>query len=98
MSDIPERSSDDIENLGVEIAVTRLLDTTERIASSLERIVELIENGIEKEDEYEYEYDHEEYDEPEEHTNLFAGMGGIRGINKGFEDDKSRPEKGEKRN
>jgi len=64
MSDIPERSSDDIENLGVEIAVTRLLDTTERIASSLERIVALIENSIDEPDEYDEEEDGEdEYDE-----------------------------------
>ena len=80
------------ESLDEEITA-RLVEAAESIASSLERIVELIENGIEKEDEY--EYDHEEYDEPEEHTNLFAGIGGIR---KGFEEDKSRPEKGEKRN
>tara|TARA_R110002096_G_scaffold127934_2_gene276066 strand:- start:696 stop:953 length:258 start_codon:yes stop_codon:yes gene_type:complete len=70
----------------------RLVEAAESIASSLERIVELIENGIEKEDEY--EHDDEEYEEPEEHTNLFAGIGGIR---KGLEEDKSRPEKGEKR-
>ena len=82
------------ESLDEEITA-RLVEAAESIASSLERIVELIENGIEKEDEYEYEYDHEEYDEPEEHTNLFAGIGGIR---KGFEGDKSRPERGEKRN
>jgi len=64
MSDIPERSSDDIENLGVEIAVTRLLDTTERIASSLERIVALIENSIDEPDEYDEDEDGEdEYDE-----------------------------------
>ena len=77
----------------------RLVESAESIASSLERIVELIENGIDKEDRY--DHDHEEYDddeEGEEHTNLFAGMGGIRGINKGLEEDKSRPEKGEKRN
>jgi hypothetical protein len=73
----------------------RLVEAAESIASSLERIVELIENGIEKEDEDEYEHDDEEYEEPEEHTNLFAGIGGIR---KGLEEDKSRPEKGEKRN
>ena len=92
-SDIPERWSDDIDvDIDVEIAVARLLETTGRIAISLERIVELIENGIEKEDEY--EHDDEEYEEPEEHTNLFAGIGGIR---KGLEEDKSRPEKGEKR-
>ncbi len=78
------------ESLDEEITA-RLVEAAESIASSLERIVELIENGIEKED----EYDHEEYDEPEEHTNLFAGIGGIR---KGFEGDKSRPERGEKRN
>tara|TARA_R100000935_G_scaffold35915_1_gene56669 strand:- start:117 stop:377 length:261 start_codon:yes stop_codon:yes gene_type:complete len=81
------------ESLDEEITA-RLVEAAESIASSLERIVELIENGIEKED----EYDHEEYDEPEEpeeHTNLFAGIGGIR---KGFEEDKSRPERGEKRN
>tara|TARA_R110000751_G_scaffold11348_1_gene40287 strand:+ start:168 stop:449 length:282 start_codon:yes stop_codon:yes gene_type:complete len=82
-----------------EEITARLVESAESIASSLERIVELIENGIDKEDRY--DHDHEEYDddeEGEEHTNLFAGMGGIRGINKGFEDDKSRPEKGEKRN
>ena len=51
MSDIPERWSDDIDvDIDVEIAVARLLETTGRIASSLERIVALIENGIEKED------------------------------------------------
>jgi len=55
-SDIPERWADDI---GVEIAVARLLDTTERVASSLERIVAIIENSIEKEDEPD-EYDEED--------------------------------------
>ena len=75
-----------------EEITARLVEAAESIASSLERIVELIENGIEKEDED--EHDDEEYDEPEEHTNLFAGIGGIR---KGLEEDKSRPEKGEKR-
>tara|TARA_R110000823_G_C15529556_1_gene456661 strand:- start:12 stop:269 length:258 start_codon:yes stop_codon:yes gene_type:complete len=75
-----------------EEITARLVEAAESIASSLERIVELIENGIEKEDEY--EHDDEEYEEPEEHTNLFAGIGGIR---KGLEEDKSRPEKGEKR-
>tara|TARA_R100001244_G_scaffold1187_1_gene1867 strand:+ start:395 stop:667 length:273 start_codon:yes stop_codon:yes gene_type:complete len=85
------------ESLDEEITA-RLVESAESIASSLERIVELIENGIDKEDRHDHdheEYDHEEYDEPEEHTNLFAGIGGIR---KGFEEDKSRPEKGEKRN
>jgi len=85
------------ESLDEEITA-RLVESAESIASSLERIVELIENGIDKEDRHDHdheEYDHEEYDEPEEHTNLFAGIGGIR---KGFEGDKSRPERGEKRN
>ena len=45
-SDIPERWSDDIDvDIDVEIAVARLLETTGRIAISLERIVELIENA-----------------------------------------------------
>ena len=85
------------ESLDEEITA-RLVESAESIASSLERIVELIENGIDNEDRHDHdheEYDHEEYDEPEEHTNLFAGIGGIR---KGLEEDKSRPEKGEKRN
>ena len=54
MNDIPERWSDEIDvDIDVEIAVARLLETTGRIASSLERIVALIENGIEKEDAHE---------------------------------------------
>jgi len=96
MNDIPERWADDID---VETAVARLLDTTERIASSLERIVALIENGIEKEDEHDEpdddDDDDEDDDEDEEHIDLFGGIGGIR---KGFEGDKSCPERGEKRN
>ena len=49
-SDIPERWSDEIDlDIDVETAVARLLETTERIANSLERIVEIIENGVEKE-------------------------------------------------
>ena len=59
-SDIPERWADDI---GVEIAVARLLDTTERVASSLERIVAIIENSIEKEDEPD---EPDEYDEEDD--------------------------------
>ena len=90
MNEIPERWSDDID---VEIAVARLLDTTERIASSIERIVALIENSIEKEAAHD---EPDEYDEEdEEDIDLFGGIGGIR---KGFEGDKSCPERGEKRN
>ena len=35
-------------DIDVEIAVARLLETTERIANSLERIVVIIENGVTK--------------------------------------------------
>jgi hypothetical protein len=93
MSGSDDRSEEHYRERALEdfiAALEGMQAATESIANALHEILKIAERQTDEPDEPD-EYDEEE----EEHIDLFAGIGGIR---KGFEGDKSCPERGEKRN
>ena len=99
MPESDDRSEEQYRERALEdfiAALEGMQAATESIANALHEILKIAERQTDEPDEHdEPDESDEDDDEDEEHIDLFGGIGGIR---KGFEGDKSCPERGEKRN